>query len=190
MKLQVKGRSLPFDRILFTGFRATGKSMVGHLLADRLGLEFIDTDVLLCRRIGCSVSDFVADHGWDRFRFLEEELLLELRDRSGVVIATGGGAVLHEYAWALLRRNSACVWLQADEATILHRLVADSRSRHQRPSLTGRDPRDEIRELLLERIPLYRKGSDFAVRTDDRPPEELVDEIERHLLLLAERRRD
>ena len=177
---------LPFERIVLTGFRATGKSLVGQLLADRLAMVFLDTDTLLCRRIGCSVAECVIEYGWERFRQLEENLLLELSKKSGVVIATGGGAVLHEQAWRSLRHGSASIWLRAEERTIVNRLETDEHSLHQRPSLTGKDPRCEIKQLLEERVPLYRSGADFAVQTDGRTPKELVDEIERQLVLLAE----
>jgi len=180
-------RPLFFDRILLTGFRATGKSLVGRLLADRLALDFLDTDALLCRRIGCSVADFVTEHGWTRFREQEEHVLMDLCRRSGVVIATGGGAVLHKQAWDALRSRSASVWLRADERTIQQRLVTDVQSEQQRPSLTGMDPSCEINTLLAERTPLYRRGSDFAVRTDGRSPGELVEEIEHGLTLLTEK---
>ena len=175
-----------FERILLTGFRATGKSLVGRLLADRLALDFLDTDALLCQLIGCCVADFVAEHGWNRFREVEERLLMDLCRRSGVVIATGGGAVLHRQAWEALRSRSFSVWLRADERTIQQRLVTDVRSEQQRPSLTGMDPSREIKTLLAERTPLYRFGSDFDVRTDGRTPHELVKEIEQGLALLAE----
>ncbi|MCF6187610.1 MAG: shikimate kinase [Desulfobulbaceae bacterium] len=181
-------RPLFFERILLTGFRATGKSLVGRLLADRLALDFLDTDALLCRLIGCSVSDFVAEHGWARFREQEERLLTDLCRRSGVVIATGGGAVLHKQAWAALRSRSASIWLRADERTIQQRLVTDVQSEQQRPSLTGMDPSCEINTLLAERTPLYRLGSDFAIRTDGRSPRELVKEIEQGLTRLTERK--
>jgi len=181
-------RQLFFDRILLTGFRATGKSLVGRLLADRLALDFLDTDALLCHRIGCSVADFVAEQGWDRFREQEKHVLKDLCRRSGVVIATGGGAVLHKQEWEALRSRSAGIWLQADGQTIQHRLAADVLSEQQRPSLTGMEPALEIEAMLSERIPLYLQGSDFAVRTDGRSPGELVEEIERGLTLLTEKK--
>ena len=179
------GRQLSFDRILLTGFRATGKSLVGRLLADRLGLGFLDTDTLLERRFGCSLSDFVAEHGWDLFRHQEDLLLQELSERTGVVLATGGGAILHSRTWQTLRRQSVSIWLQADEQTIKSRLATDVNSERQRPSLTGLDPCGEISTLLDERDPLYERGSDFAVCTDDRLPRELVEDVEQGLKLLT-----
>jgi len=176
---------IPFERILLTGFRATGKSLVGQLLADTLEKKFLDTDALLCQRFGCSITAFVRKYGWKRFRHQEEQLLLDLYLQADVVIATGGGAILHERAWQLLRRQSFCVWLQADEATIRQRLSKDDKSAYQRPSLTGKDPDLEIKTLLAERTPLYQKGSDLALQTDECTPQELVDKIEQHLILMV-----
>ncbi len=178
-----------FDRILLTGFRATGKSLVGRLLADRLGLVFLDTDALICRRIGCSVADFVAEYGWDRFREVEERVLMKLCRQEGVVIATGGGAVQHGSAWQSLRRQSASVWLRAEERTIQQRLASDMHSEQQRPSLTGLNSDHEITLLLSERNPIYRSGSDFFVQTDGCSPSELVEEIEHGLTVLTEKNR-
>lgn len=177
---------IPFKRILLTGFRATGKSLVGQLLADTLDMEFLDTDALLCRRFSCSVTESVGKYGWDRFRQQEEQLLLNLCQRTDVVIATGGGAILHERAWQLLRRQSFCIWLQADETTILQRLRGDDQSEHQRPSLTGEDPGLEVKTLLTERTPLYRKGSDLTLLTDGCTPQGLVDKIKLQLILKNE----
>ncbi len=174
-------RQSPFDRIILTGFRATGKSLVGGLLAERLGQDFLDTDRLLCARSGLSVQTFVDRYGWLHFRRQEERLLLSLKRRSSVVIATGGGAVLHEQAWRSLRKKSIVFWLHADFSTIEKRMLADVQSPRQRPSLTGGDCIEEIREMLVIREPLYRQGSDHIIITDDRQPLALVREIEQVL---------
>jgi len=176
-----RGVMVPLERILLTGFRATGKSLVGRLLADRIGWKFLDTDALLCGQTGRSVCAYVAAFGWKRFRQIEERLLVDLRMRRSVIIATGGGAIVHEQAWQTLRKKSIVIWLRADEQTIEHRLRIDTHSGNQRPSLTGGDPQQEISGLLAERTPLYRKGSDVAVITDGRLPIDLVTEIERKL---------
>ena len=171
------GKKSPFDRIILTGFRATGKSLVGGMLAKRLDLDFCDTDTLLCAGSGLCVREYVDRFGWPDFRRREEEVLLGLRSRSSVVIATGGGAILHEQAWRTLRKKSIIFWLRADCATIEQRLAADGNSRHLRPSLTGGDFLGEVREQLALRSPLYQRGSDVVIDTDGRPPSELVREI-------------
>jgi len=162
---------------VLTGFRASGKTRVGKLLAQRLAWDFLDSDEMLTRRLGCSISAAVARHGWAWFREREERLLRELCGRVRLVLATGGGAILHDQAWRGLRRSAITIWLRAREETLLARLAGDRQSGAQRPSLTGRSPVEEIRDVLRERTPLYRQGSDFAVDTDGRSPKEVVDEI-------------
>ncbi len=165
-------------RIVLAGFRATGKSTVGGRLAARLQYRFIDTDDELCARMKGSVAEFVRRRGWPAFRKMEQALLVELAGTEGVVIATGGGAILHRDAWRVLRKGSLVVWLRAGAATIRQRLEADAASAVQRPSLTGIDPGREIEEVLAAREPLYRRGSDVVIETEHRTPEEIAAEIE------------
>lgn len=167
--------------IILTGFRATGKSAVGRLLAHRLGLAFLDADRLIEERQGCSIKKLVAARGWAHFREVERELLEELAGRSGLVIATGGGAILHRQAWAALRASGVVVWLTADQKTICRRLAADAATEGQRPSLTGRGIEEEVAAVLAERESLYREGSDLTIDTACRLPEEIAGEIESYL---------
>ena len=166
------------ERIILTGFRATGKSVVGRRLAGRIDRRFIDTDNELCGQMKCSIAEFVRQRGWPAFRELERELLVDLAQIRNVVIATGGGAILHENEWTALRRNSLTVWLRADAVAIRRRLEQDKASAGQRPSLTGGDSIREIDELLLAREPLYKQGSDVVVDTVNRTPEALALQIE------------
>jgi shikimate kinase len=165
------------ERVILTGFRATGKSIVGALLAKRLGFDFIDTDAMLCDEIGCSIADYVERYGWPAFRLKEKVLLAELAGRKKVVIATGGGAVMHGNEWKTLRRNSRVIWLRADAETIRRRLRHDEATSLQRPSLTGGDSGDEVEKLLHCREPLYRSGSDMNIDTALLAPEEIVNTI-------------
>lgn len=168
--------SMP-KRIVMTGFRATGKSAVGVILAERLKYKFVDTDEVLCQTLQCSVAEYVSRHGWTAFREKEKELLAELANVGKTVIATGGGAIQHLEEWAALRENSLVVWLQAGAETIRQRLQQDSASAEQRPSLTGANSGDEVDELLKSRTPLYDKGSDMSVDTTDMTPQEIVNDI-------------
>lgn len=163
--------------IILTGFRATGKSLVGRMLAERLGYTFIDTDDLLCERLGAPIADIVARHGWAFFRQAERALLAEVPTMVRTVLATGGGAVEHQEQWQQLRSCSYVVWLEADVATIRQRMGADPYSPGQRPSLTGRPIHDEIAELLQRREPLYLAGSDVSLDTSVQGPANLVDNI-------------
>ena len=193
-----------WQRLVLTGYRGTGKTTIGRLLADHFSCAFVDTDALIanphpaCRdnkgdesrvyqartapgfhikQAEMTIRALIASQGWEEFRRLEREVLAGLAEQTGLVIATGGGAILHEQAWQTLRKRSIVCWLTAEPATVLERLNRDERSADQRPPLSGMQPADEIRQQLARRLPLYRQGSDFAVATDQKTPEAIAAEI-------------
>ncbi len=160
--------------IFLIGYRATGKTSVGKRLAARLGLSFFDMDQELEKRQGQSIAEMVAAQGWPYFRALEKGLLTELTARRGLVISTGGGAILHQDVWPQVKEAGLVVWLTADHQTICRRLMADDQTASQRPALTGQDPYAEIAAVLLEREPLYRAGCHFSVDTAAMTIDEVV----------------
>ena len=169
--------AVPWDRIILTGFRGTGKSAVGRKIADLTGFIFIDTDDTLEEELGCTVCNYVRRAGWPAFREQERQLLVRLAGVRRAVIATGGGAIMHRTEWRELRAHSRVIWLRADAETIRQRMAQDCGTVTQRPSLTGCDPLVEIDSLLAEREPLYREGSDVHIETDGRREDEVVARI-------------
>lgn len=165
------------EKVLLTGFRATGKSSVGKILAKRLGFDFVDTDKAIQTRQGKTIAEMVARGGWELFRSEEKKMLQELAVAGNVVIATGGGAVMHQETWAALRKEGLCVWLTAGPEVICKRLAEDSATEDQRPSLTGMGAMDEIALVLKERQELYRKSSDLSLSTEGRTPVQLAEII-------------
>ncbi len=172
------------EKVILTGYRATGKSSIGKILADMLGYGFIDTDQAIEKRQGETITEMVSRGGWDLFRRKEEDMLLELARSRNKVIASGGGSVLHENAWAKLRKNALVVWLTADVKTICHRLAADNDMEDQRPPLTEMGTMNEIAMVLSERQPLYKKSSDLTINTEGKNPEEVAE------IILAEMQRE
>lgn len=166
-------------KVILTGFRATGKSSVGRMLAERLEVSFIDMDDVLVARYG-EIADLVKERGWDYFREREKELLEELVATREAVISTGGGAVMHKDVWQKLKETGLVVWLTSDLEMICKRLGEDPASPDQRPSLTGQDIRSEAAAILAEREPLYREGSHLEVDSN-RSLEDVVAEIEKNL---------
>ncbi len=157
-------------KIFLIGYRATGKSSLGRALAARLGLPFLDMDQEIETRAGQPISALVAAEGWESFRHQEQALLRELAHRQEpLVIATGGGAVLHQGLWPQLKANHLVVWLTADIATIGARLAADPVTASQRPPLTGQTVQAEIAPVLAEREPLYRRSANYIVDTTATP---------------------
>ena len=169
------------EKVILTGYRATGKSSIGKILADLLGFDFIDTDHAIEKRQGEAIAEMVGRGGWDMFRKKEEDMLLELARRTNIVIATGGGSVMHENAWKILRNNALSVWLTADIKTICQRLAADSDTDDQRPPLTEMGTMDEISMVLNERQPLYEKSSDLTINTEEKTPEKVAEVISAEL---------
>ena len=167
------------NNIILTGFRATGKTPVGKIVAEQLGYTFLDTDVELCRQLGASIAEVVARHGWSCFRQAEAELLVRLSLLTRQVIATGGGAVEHQQQWQKLRQGNFVVWLDADVATIQSRLASDPVTANQRPALlSARDTAEnEIVVLVQRRAPLYAAGSDMRLETDGVSPAHLAARI-------------
>jgi len=106
------------EKVILTGYRATGKTSIGKILADLLGFDFIDTDLAIEKRQGESIAEMVGRGGWDLFRSKEKDILLELVRRNNIVIATGGGSVMHENAWEKLSKNALSVCVTVDMTTI------------------------------------------------------------------------
>lgn len=154
-----------FKNIILIGYRATGKTSVGRQLAQDLGLNFVDLDEEIARETGMTIEKLVAQSGWGRFRELERQTLVAISKKTDQVIATGGGAVLHQDIWSQVRQGNLVVWLQADVATIIARMQGDSKSAEQRPSLTGQEIAEEVSEVLAQRLPLYAKSSDVQLST-------------------------
>lgn len=167
--------------ITIVGYRGTGKTTVGALLAQRLGWDFVDTDPEVERRAGKSIASIFAEEGEPYFRTLESSVLGEQLDRGQVVVSTGGGAILRDANRETMRQAGPVVWLTADVDVIAERISLDPSSQSRRPSLSGTDPVSEIQEVLNRRLPLYDDAAGITVVTNHRTPASIVDEILVHL---------
>ncbi len=160
--------------VVLIGYRGTGKSTVGKIVATRLGRILISTDAEIVKRVGRSIPEIVAQHGWDYFRDLESHVCGDLAERDGLVIDTGGGAILRSENVERLKRNGTLFWLTASVETITQRIGRDA----QRPSLTGtKSFTDEVQDVLRERTPKYQTAADHVIATDGRSILQIADEI-------------
>ena len=158
--------------IVLIGYRGTGKSTVGRLLAARLGRTLVSTDAEIVARAKRAIPEIVAQEGWDYFRDLESDICRELASRDQLVIDTGGGAILRPQNVEALKQSGRLFWLTASVETIATRIGGDN----QRPSLTGtKSFVDEVEDVLRERTPKYQAAADHVVATDDRSIDQLVE---------------
>jgi shikimate kinase len=159
------------------GYRCTGKTTVGGLMAEKTGREFIDADEFLQEQAGRSIQEIFETDGQDAFRELEADCLKKLADRHSLVVGTGGGVILREENREILK-SGLVVLLNADAETICHRMLTDDATEGQRPGLTEKGPYDEIAEVLQERQPLYEAAADVVLDTVTLSPEESAEKID------------
>ncbi|MCT9929394.1 shikimate kinase [Planotetraspora sp. A-T 1434] len=149
----------------------SGKSTIGHLLAERLGVSFRDTDADVEAVAGKPVSDVFVEDGEARFRELEAEAVRAALESHGGVLSLGGGAILHEPTQKLLAGHQV-VYLQVGLDQAVRRVGLAS----ARPLLVL-NPRSRLRKLMEERRPVYERLAVITVSTDDREPADIVDQI-------------
>ncbi|MCP4594102.1 MAG: shikimate kinase [bacterium] len=141
--------------VVLIGYRGSGKTTVGRLLAGRLACAFIDTDALIVERAGKSIAEIFAGDGEPVFRSLEADIIAEVASRSKIVLSAGGGAVLRAQNVEHLRACGTVFWLTADARTLWSRISGDAATAANRPALTEHDGLAEVEHLLREREPHY-----------------------------------
>ena len=162
------------QNIVLAGFMGTGKTTVGRLLATRLGRDFVDADDLIEAHAGKTIPEIFARHGEAGFRTIETKIVQTLAERSGLVIAGGGGMVLAGVNVDLLQQSGVIICLTAEPEQIYARLLQDNES-IPRPLLSGPDPKARISELLAVRKERYAQFPQVA--TDSKSHIQVVDAI-------------
>jgi shikimate kinase len=161
------------SNVFLVGPMGSGKSAVGRQLARLLALAFVDADSEIERRTGVDISYIFEREGEPGFRQREAAVIDELTSRAGVVLATGGGAVLDPRTRDRLRERGRVVYLRA---SVNQQLMRIRHSTH-RPLLANPDPRGTLERLMVERAPLYEDIATVAVDTDGRKVRAVVEEI-------------
>ena len=167
----------PRTNVFLVGPMGSGKSAVGRQLAERLGLLFVDSDEEIESRTGVDIPYIFEREGEAGFRQREAEILDELTQRDGVLVATGGGAVLDPRSRARLRERGRVVYLR----TSVDQQLIRTRRNTDRPLLNNPDPRGTLVRLFAQRAPLYDEVAHFVVDTDGRKVRRVVDQICAHL---------
>jgi shikimate kinase len=156
---------------IMIGPPGAGKTTVGVLVAELLGLDFVDADVVIEEAAGKPVSDIFVQDGEAAFRALERAAAASLIGSHPGVLALGGGAILDPGTRDLLAGRRV-VYLETGFVSAVHRTGLDG----PRPVLFG-NPRGRMKALLEERLPVYESLAWITVPTDDREPEEIADEV-------------
>jgi len=156
--------------VVLIGMPGAGKSTVGILLAKELGLDFVDTDVLIQVQQNKTLQEILEEHGYKELRSIEEQAILKLGPGARVV-ATGGSAIYGERAMGFLGVSSIVVFIDVSLAMLRSRIHNyDSRG-------VARRPEQSFEDLFKERMWLYRKYANIIVSGDKKTPSEIVDAI-------------
>ncbi|HHC24089.1 MAG TPA: shikimate kinase [Desulfobacterales bacterium] len=160
--------------IVLIGYRGTGKSAVGKILADRLEMLCIGMDAEIVKKAGMTIPDIVEKYGWPKFRDTESEVTRALAKLDNTIIDTGGGVIERPENIAALKVNARIFWLKASVDTIVSR-IQDGK---ERPSLTsGKTFTQEVAEVLEQRISKYKNAGQYEINTDDLTVEQVAGRI-------------
>ena len=149
------------NNIFLVGLMGSGKTTIGRSLAKKLNLRFVDADQEIETRTGASIPLIFEIEGEASFRQREADVIRDLTAQQGIVLATGGGAVLNETSRRLLRERGTVIYLRASVASIIQRTSHDK----NRPLLQTADPKAKIEELSRERAPLYQEVAHIIIET-------------------------
>jgi shikimate kinase len=162
--------------IVLVGMMGSGKSSIGRRLAARIGIPFADADTEIEKAAGMSISDIFAERGEAEFRSGEARVIKRLLQSGPQVLSAGGGAFMDPDTRAAIAASGVSIWLNAEFEVLIKRI----RRRQDRPLLKTSDPAATLRQLMVERSPIYGLA-DLVVESRDEPHDKIVDDIMRAL---------
>lgn len=166
--------------IILIGFMGAGKTTVGRCLSEKTSWSLFDTDQLIEKQAGMSISRIFEVQGEEEFRRLETETIKALMNREeDWILSAGGGMPLREENRRLLREAGYVVYLKVEPRTVLHRLKGDT----TRPLLSGGDVRKKVEELLEYRDPVYESAAHVIIKADNPYPDRIADQIRRKIVV-------
>ena len=158
--------------IVLIGLPGSGKTTIGRLVAERLDAGFVDSDMVVVRKMQMPIFRIFATQGETRFREMEREIMEQALAGPPSVVAPGGGWAVQPGQLEAAQQTSFVVYLKTMVTTASKRAASDT----TRPMLAGEDPLDQMRKLLKEREPFYNRA-DAEVKNDTKSAEAVADEI-------------
>lgn len=162
------------ENVILIGFMGCGKSTVGIKLSYRLRRSVLDTDKMIEKEEGRTISEIFAEEGEAYFRELETACLRKMTETvNNRIISAGGGLPMREENHALLKELGTVVYLRAGAETIYERIKHDT----SRPLLQGDNPQEKIRTLMAKRAAVYEKAADIIIDVDNKDFDTILNEI-------------
>lgn len=158
--------------LVLVGLMGAGKSAIGRLVAQRLGIAFVDSDTEIERVSRMSVNELFASYGEQEFRALESRVIKRLLKGGPRVVSVGGGAFINERSRRYIKKGGISVWLKADLDVLWERV----KKRDTRPLLKTENPRQTLENLMNARYPIYALA-DRTVLSRDARKEDIVEEV-------------
>ncbi|RVN66997.1 shikimate kinase [Sinorhizobium meliloti] len=165
-------RTLGKRNLVFIGLMGAGKSAIGRLTAQALGVPFVDSDHEIERVSRMTVSDLFATYGEEEFRALEARVLKRLLRSGPRVVSTGGGAYINERSRRHIKKGGLSIWLNAELDVLWERV----NKRDTRPLLKTENPKQTLENLMRARYPIYAEA-DLTVLSRDVKKEAMVEEV-------------
>lgn len=159
--------------LLLTGYMGAGKSTVGRVLAKKLGYAFRDTDRVLTRHFGKSITQVFKEEGEAAFRSAELEVVDMLTKRNKIVISAGGGTLVRDDTFNIAKAHGLLIYLRLPLEDLYERVIFSPKDR---PMIDVPDAEKVFKERFAQRQPYYEK-SHIIVDTRNRPTGQVVDEI-------------
>jgi shikimate kinase len=167
--------------LIFVGLMGAGKSVIGRMVAQTLGIPFIDTDAEIESVSRMTIAELFAQYGETEFRALETRVVERLLKQGSRVVSTGGGAFINEATREQIKLGGISIWLKADLDVLWERV----NRRDHRPLLKTENPRQTLENLMIQRYPIYEQA-DLTVISGNVRKDVMVTEVLQALADLAE----
>ena len=158
--------------IVLIGLMGCGKTTIGKLLSEKTSMNLVDTDALIVEKAGKSINNIFAEDGEPVFRDIEASVVKDVSEQTGLVVSTGGGAVIREKNIDNLQKNGVLFYLYAPAEELYERIKEDT----GRPLIKTENPLGTL-QTLLENREMFYMLADYKINTVNKTPEDITEEI-------------